>query len=92
MCVCLLCIFDKCIFVYFTCVCFLQVSVYSVPDKKEHTHFALDTASSLLLFYNSFFDINYPLKKLGERTHTHRSPPLTHRQITPPHTHTQTTP
>ncbi|XP_062307429.1 leucyl-cystinyl aminopeptidase [Osmerus eperlanus] len=40
------------------------VSVYSVPDKKEQTHFALDTASSLLLFYNSFFDINYPLKKL----------------------------
>lgn len=40
------------------------VSVYSVPDKKGHTAYALDTASKLLDFYNSFFEINYPLKKL----------------------------
>lgn len=41
-----------------------MVSVYSVPDKKEHTHYALDTAATLLQFYNKFFDINYPLQKL----------------------------
>uniref|UniRef100_A0A3Q0SW09 Leucyl/cystinyl aminopeptidase n=1 Tax=Amphilophus citrinellus TaxID=61819 RepID=A0A3Q0SW09_AMPCI len=41
-----------------------QVSVYSVPEKKEHSDYALDTASKLLEFYNTFFDINYPLKKL----------------------------
>ncbi|XP_056129079.1 leucyl-cystinyl aminopeptidase isoform X2 [Lampris incognitus] len=40
------------------------VSVYSVPEKKEHTLYALDTASKLLKFYNTFFDINYPLSKL----------------------------
>uniref|UniRef100_UPI003AAE30A9 leucyl-cystinyl aminopeptidase n=1 Tax=Centroberyx gerrardi TaxID=166262 RepID=UPI003AAE30A9 len=40
------------------------VSVYSVPDKKEHTRYALDTASKLLQFYNTFFDIDYPLRKL----------------------------
>uniref|UniRef100_A0A674D507 Aminopeptidase n=1 Tax=Salmo trutta TaxID=8032 RepID=A0A674D507_SALTR len=40
------------------------VSVYSVPEKKEHTHYALDTASKLLHFYNTFFKINYPLRKL----------------------------
>ncbi|XP_044052711.1 leucyl-cystinyl aminopeptidase isoform X2 [Siniperca chuatsi] len=40
------------------------VSVYSVPEKKEHTDYALDTASKLLEFYNNFFEINYPLKKL----------------------------
>uniref|UniRef100_A0A3P8U1K9 Aminopeptidase n=1 Tax=Amphiprion percula TaxID=161767 RepID=A0A3P8U1K9_AMPPE len=40
------------------------VSVYSVPEKKEHTDYALDTASKLLEFYNSFFEIEYPLKKL----------------------------
>ncbi|XP_014847763.1 PREDICTED: leucyl-cystinyl aminopeptidase-like [Poecilia mexicana] len=41
-----------------------QVSVYSVPDKTEQTSFALDTASKLLQFYNEFFEIEYPLKKL----------------------------
>uniref|UniRef100_A0A665WUG2 Aminopeptidase n=1 Tax=Echeneis naucrates TaxID=173247 RepID=A0A665WUG2_ECHNA len=41
-----------------------QVSVYSVPEKKEHTDYALDTASKLLEFYNNFFEIDYPLKKL----------------------------
>ncbi|XP_057687478.1 leucyl-cystinyl aminopeptidase [Corythoichthys intestinalis] len=40
------------------------VSVYSVPDKKEQTGFALDTVSKLLEFYNDFFEINYPLPKL----------------------------
>ncbi|XP_068166896.1 leucyl-cystinyl aminopeptidase isoform X2 [Antennarius striatus] len=40
------------------------VSVYSVPEKTEHTDYALDTASKLLEFYNGFFEINYPLKKL----------------------------
>ncbi|XP_069565514.1 leucyl-cystinyl aminopeptidase isoform X1 [Brachyistius frenatus] len=46
------------------------VSVYSVPEKKEHTYYALDTASKLLKFYNEFFEIDYPLKKLGDYTHT----------------------
>uniref|UniRef100_A0A672ZX82 Aminopeptidase n=1 Tax=Sphaeramia orbicularis TaxID=375764 RepID=A0A672ZX82_9TELE len=41
-----------------------NVSVYSVPEKKEHTEYALDTACKLLEFYNSFFEIVYPLKKL----------------------------
>uniref|UniRef100_A0A672I6U9 Aminopeptidase n=1 Tax=Salarias fasciatus TaxID=181472 RepID=A0A672I6U9_SALFA len=40
------------------------VSVYSVPEKKEHTHYALEMASKLLAFYNEFFEIEYPLKKL----------------------------
>ncbi|XP_071338885.1 leucyl-cystinyl aminopeptidase isoform X2 [Trachinotus anak] len=47
-----------------------QVSVYSVPEKKEHTDYALETASKLLEFYNSFFEIDYPLQKLGGYTHT----------------------
>lgn len=42
--------------------------MYSVPEKKEHTDYALDSASKLLEFYNKFFDIDYPLKKLGEHT------------------------
>lgn len=40
------------------------VSVYSVPEKKEHTHYALETACNLLNFYNDFFEIEYSLKKL----------------------------
>uniref|UniRef100_A0A669D9M4 Leucyl/cystinyl aminopeptidase n=2 Tax=Oreochromis niloticus TaxID=8128 RepID=A0A669D9M4_ORENI len=41
-----------------------QVSVYSVPEKIGHTEYALTITSKLLEFYNNFFDINYPLKKL----------------------------
>ncbi|XP_041855483.1 leucyl-cystinyl aminopeptidase [Melanotaenia boesemani] len=41
-----------------------MVSVYSVPEKKEHADYALETASKLLEFYNDFFDIKYPLQKL----------------------------
>ncbi|KAM4616809.1 leucyl-cystinyl aminopeptidase-like [Polymixia lowei] len=40
------------------------VSVYSVPEKKEHTFYALDTASKLLQYYNTFFDVKYSLSKL----------------------------
>ncbi|XP_034026064.1 LOW QUALITY PROTEIN: leucyl-cystinyl aminopeptidase [Thalassophryne amazonica] len=40
------------------------VSVYSVPEKKEHTAYALDTASKLLEFFNKLFEIDYPLEKL----------------------------
>ncbi|XP_076006763.1 leucyl-cystinyl aminopeptidase [Genypterus blacodes] len=40
------------------------LSVYCVPEKKEHTEYALDTASKLLQFYNDFFEIDYPLPKL----------------------------
>uniref|UniRef100_A0A1A8S412 Leucyl/cystinyl aminopeptidase n=1 Tax=Nothobranchius rachovii TaxID=451742 RepID=A0A1A8S412_9TELE len=41
-----------------------MVSVYSVPEKTEHTEYALETASKLLEFYNNFFEISYPLQKL----------------------------
>ncbi|XP_038145962.1 leucyl-cystinyl aminopeptidase [Cyprinodon tularosa] len=41
-----------------------KVSVYAVPEKKEQTDFALAAASKLLQFYNEFFEIKYPLKKL----------------------------
>ncbi|XP_066509399.1 leucyl-cystinyl aminopeptidase-like [Hoplias malabaricus] len=40
------------------------VSVYAVPDKKDQVLYALDTVSKLLQFYNSFFEIPYPLRKL----------------------------
>ncbi|XP_065821852.1 leucyl-cystinyl aminopeptidase [Labrus bergylta] len=40
------------------------VSVYSVPEKKEHTDYALDAGVKLLEFYNNFCEINYPFKKL----------------------------
>lgn len=45
--------------------------MYSVKEKKEHTEFALEAASQLLQYYNNFFEITYPLKKLGERARTH---------------------
>lgn len=40
------------------------VSVYSVPEKKEHTDYALETGAKLLDFYNGYCEIDYPLKKL----------------------------
>ncbi|XP_051950921.1 leucyl-cystinyl aminopeptidase-like [Xyrauchen texanus] len=41
-----------------------MVSVYAVPDKKDQVHYALETAGKLLDFYNTFFEIDYPLSKL----------------------------
>ncbi|XP_063051181.1 leucyl-cystinyl aminopeptidase isoform X2 [Engraulis encrasicolus] len=41
-----------------------QVSVYAVPDKQDQVQYALDCAAELLQYYNHFFDIDYPLKKL----------------------------
>ncbi|KAB5528472.1 hypothetical protein PHYPO_G00140570 [Pangasianodon hypophthalmus] len=40
------------------------VSIYAVPDKKDQVHYALETAAKLLHFYNGFFEIKYPLRKL----------------------------
>ncbi|KAL4630053.1 leucyl-cystinyl aminopeptidase [Arapaima gigas] len=40
------------------------VSVYAVPDKVDHLDYALQSAVKLLEFYNNFFGIKFPLKKL----------------------------
>lgn len=44
--------------------------MYSVKEKEEDTEYALEAASQLLQYYNDYFKIPYPLKKLGEYTHT----------------------
>lgn len=49
------------------------MSVYSVPEKKNHTDYALATAAKLLEFYNNFFEIKYPLAKLGAAAQSHDS-------------------
>lgn len=40
--------------------------MYAVTEKKNHTDYALATVSKLLEFYNNYFEIKYPLSKLGE--------------------------
>ncbi|XP_067838984.1 leucyl-cystinyl aminopeptidase isoform X2 [Heptranchias perlo] len=40
------------------------VSVYAVPDKMDQMHYALEAALKLLKFYEGYFNISYPLKKL----------------------------
>uniref|UniRef100_A0A8B9HUF8 Aminopeptidase n=1 Tax=Astyanax mexicanus TaxID=7994 RepID=A0A8B9HUF8_ASTMX len=35
-----------------------------IPDKKDQVHYALEAATKLLHFYNTFFEIEYPLRKL----------------------------
>lgn len=42
-----------------------QVSIYTAPDKWSQMHYALETSMKLLDFYENYFDINYPLPKLG---------------------------
>lgn len=42
-----------------------QVSIYASPDKWSQTHYALEASLKLLDFYEQYFDINYPLPKLG---------------------------
>uniref|UniRef100_A0A8C5KC74 Leucyl-cystinyl aminopeptidase n=1 Tax=Jaculus jaculus TaxID=51337 RepID=A0A8C5KC74_JACJA len=40
------------------------VSVYTVPEKIGQAHHALETTVKLLEFYENYFEIKYPLKKL----------------------------
>uniref|UniRef100_H0WN20 Leucyl and cystinyl aminopeptidase n=1 Tax=Otolemur garnettii TaxID=30611 RepID=H0WN20_OTOGA len=40
------------------------VSIYAVPEKIGQVHHALETAVKLLEFYQNYFEIQYPLKKL----------------------------
>ena len=47
------------------CVSVLQVSVYASPEKVQETHYALEAAVTLLDFYEKYFNIPYPLPKLG---------------------------
>lgn len=46
--------------------CVLQVSVYTVPEKINQAEYALNTAVTLLDFYDDYFGIPYPLPKQGE--------------------------
>lgn len=43
----------------------LQISVYSVPGKINQAEYALNTAVTLLDFYDEYFGIPYPLPKQG---------------------------
>nr|XP_015307205.1 PREDICTED: leucyl-cystinyl aminopeptidase isoform X1 [Macaca fascicularis] len=40
------------------------VSIYAVPEKIGQVHYALETTVKLLEFYQNYFEIQYPLKKL----------------------------
>ncbi|XP_020033622.1 leucyl-cystinyl aminopeptidase isoform X1 [Castor canadensis] len=40
------------------------VSIYAVPEKIGEVHHALETTVKLLEFYQNYFEIQYPLKKL----------------------------
>ncbi|XP_059949175.1 leucyl-cystinyl aminopeptidase isoform X2 [Mesoplodon densirostris] len=40
------------------------VSIYAVPEKIGQAHHALETTVKLLEFYQNYFEIQYPLKKL----------------------------
>ncbi|NXS41302.1 ERAP1 aminopeptidase, partial [Balaeniceps rex] len=41
----------------------VKISVYTVPDKINQAHYALDAAVKLLDFYEDYFSIPYPLPK-----------------------------
>lgn len=40
--------------------------MYTVPEKISQAEYALNTAVTLLDFYDDYFDIPYPLPKHGE--------------------------
>uniref|UniRef100_A0A671RLC6 Aminopeptidase n=1 Tax=Sinocyclocheilus anshuiensis TaxID=1608454 RepID=A0A671RLC6_9TELE len=44
----------------------INISIYAVPEKWHQTHYALEAALRLMEFYEQYFNILYPLPKLGE--------------------------
>ncbi|XP_063051183.1 endoplasmic reticulum aminopeptidase 2 isoform X2 [Engraulis encrasicolus] len=42
----------------------VEVSIYAVPDKWHQTHYAVQAALKILEFYETYFNIYYPLPKL----------------------------
>ncbi|KAM9329886.1 leucyl-cystinyl aminopeptidase [Gastrophryne carolinensis] len=40
------------------------VSVYTIPQKLDQAHYALNASLTLLQFYSEYFGIDYPLSKL----------------------------
>jgi aminopeptidase N len=42
----------------------IPIRICATPDKKALTSVALDAAQGLMQFYNRYFDIKYPFKKL----------------------------
>ena len=51
-------------------VCFLlfsfQFRVYAPPDKVEQTQYALDIGINITNYYEDYFQLDYPLPKLGK--------------------------
>ena len=43
-----------------------QFRVYAPPDKIEQAKYALDVGINITLFFEEYFDLLYPLPKLGE--------------------------
>ncbi|XP_015705151.1 endoplasmic reticulum aminopeptidase 1 [Coturnix japonica] len=41
----------------------VKISIYTVPEKIDQAHYALDAAVKLLDFYEDYFSIPYPLPK-----------------------------
>ncbi|KAJ8285501.1 hypothetical protein GJAV_G00027530 [Gymnothorax javanicus] len=41
----------------------IDVAIFAVPDKWHQTHYALEAAVKLLEFYETYFNIYYPLPK-----------------------------
>ena len=42
----------------------IPIRACATPDKKELTHFAVDAAENALRYFNTYFSIRYPFRKL----------------------------
>ncbi len=44
----------------------IKIGVCTVPGRENLTHFPLDATKAILHYYNNYYGIKYPLKKLDE--------------------------
>ena len=42
----------------------IPIQVCSTPDKKGQTGLALEAAAEVMRYYNKYYDVKYPFKKL----------------------------
>ena len=46
----------------------LQINAYAPENQIDMVHFAIEVCADVIEFYNKFFGIEFPMKKMGNNS------------------------